>query len=128
MKNMLTKGMYSQFYKKHLGKHTPSRLFLATKAYTVISCQKIELNFVPKTVTWMKIANTYSSKSQFYCQNSRFPPSIFLLKLFFIWLCHNGRDTTTASANYFGPVPPNPLCQLSLWEETEVPGENPLLS
>ena len=29
--------------------------------------------------------------------------------------------TPTAHANYCGPVSPNPLCQLLLWEETEVP-------
>ena len=52
--------------------------------------------------------------------------SIFLFH--FIQLCRKGRVTTTAWANYCGPVLPNPPCQLSLWEENGVPAENPRLS
>ena len=48
--------------------------------------------------------------------------------LFFILLRHKSRVTTTAWTNCCGPVVRNPPCQLSLWEETGVPGENPRLS
>ena len=36
--------------------------------------------------------------------------------------------TIAANANYCGLLLPNPLCQLSLLEETGLPGENPRLS
>ena len=51
-----------------------------------------------------------------------------LFNYLFIYLfnfAHKGRVTTTAYANYCGLALPNPPCQLSLWEETAIPGENP---
>jgi hypothetical protein len=52
-------------------------------------------------------------------------PNIIYLFTF----ANKGRVTTTAYANLtVGPNLPNPPRQLSLWEETGVPGENPQFS
>ena len=48
-----------------------------------------------------------------------------MIYLYLFNFANLGRVTTTAYASYCGPFLP---CQLSLWEETGVPGENPRLS
>jgi hypothetical protein len=47
---------------------------------------------------------------------------------FYLALPTRAGSPATAYANYCGPFLPNPPCQLSLLEETGVPGENPRLS
>ena len=37
-------------------------------------------------------------------------------------------DSIFSYTDYLMPLKPNPPCQLSLWEEIGVPGENPQLS
>ena len=39
-----------------------------------------------------------------------------------IQVCHKGKVTTTSYDIYCGPRLPNPPCQLSLWEESGLPG------
>ncbi len=50
---------------------------------------------------------------------------IYLFFYLFNFPTRAGSPQRTAYANYCGPALPNPPCQLSLWEETGVPGENP---
>ena len=56
--------------------------------------------------------------------------SFFFSFFFYLALPTRAGSPQTAYANYCGPFLPNPPCQLSLWEETGVPGArgNPQLS
>jgi hypothetical protein len=56
------------------------------------------------------------------------PSSRFYLFIYLFSFVYLALVTTTAYANYCGPFLPNPPCQLSMWEETGVPGGNPRLS
>ena len=58
----------------------------------------------------------------------QYTPITVHIYYFFIQLTHRSMVTTTVRANYCGPVLPIPPGQLSLWEETGVPRENPRLS
>ena len=62
------------------------------------------------------------------CHSRGFFGIDYYYRLLSIQLDHTGMATTTVYSNYCEPVLPNQPPELSLWEETGIPRENPRLS